>query len=87
MIVGLNNDGYVWDFRHSYFPLQHVETRAALGMAGEIKQRGAWGKDEWASEHCYAGRFNFDPAIVLRSTTLINWKSKDAVFISIQSQG
>lgn len=75
---GLNNDGYEWDFRGTYFPNQYLGLRVSLGMAGEIKQLEDWGEDDWDTGHHYAVRFKFNPAIVLRTPKLINWKSQEA---------
>lgn len=79
--AGLNNDGYEFDFRIAYFPIQYIGIKAGIGVAGEIWELEDW-TDEYEDEvyYKYAARFKFNPAIVLRSPKLINWKSQDASF-------
>lgn len=83
--VGLNNDGVEGDLRFMYFPVQYFGMKIGLGIAGEIKQveDWSWNEDEygyWDRGRTYASRFKFNPALVLRTPRIINWKSRDAGF-------
>lgn len=91
---GLNNDGYEFDFRGVYFPSQYFGLKIGLGAAGEIEQLEDW--DLWDDEYdyyqrdsgrTYAARFKFNPALVLRTPRIINWKKKDAGFYLFAEPG
>lgn len=85
--VGLNNDGYGFEFRGLYFPMQYIGLKVGLGFAGEIEELGDWGKDELETGHEYAVRFKFNPAIVLRSPEIIHWKKQDGGFYLFTEPG
>lgn len=85
--AGLNNDGYEMSFCGFYFPVQYIGLKAGLGFAGEIEEVADWGKEEWETGHTYAVRFKFNPAFVLRSPRLIQWKSQDAGFYIFTEPG
>ncbi len=85
--IGLNNDGYEFDFRGLYFPIQYVGAKIGIGAAGEIKEMGDWGSDQWETGHVYAVRFKFNPAIALRTPRLIHWKSQDGGFYLFTEPG
>lgn len=81
--VGLNNDGFEFEFRGLWFPVQYVGVKAGLGMASEIWELEDWYDDDpydYDFRNEYAMRFKFTPAIVLRSPCLFQWKSQDAGF-------
>lgn len=86
--AGLNNDGYEFDFRVAYFPIPYIGVKAGIGLAGEI-----WELEDWVDDYNdeayyeYAARFKFNPAIVIRSPRLINWKSQDAGFYLFTEPG
>lgn len=86
--AGLNNDGYEFGFGMAYFPIQYIGLKANVGWANEIEEISDFlGKfnDDWNqpyeySTHFYAGRFKFNPSIVLRTPRIIHWKNQDAGF-------
>lgn len=87
MSAGLNNDGYQIDISAAWFPLQYVGAKVTLGFAGEIKEIGDWGDDDWNSEDDYAIRPKLIPALVLRSPRLVNWKSQSGGFYLFAEPG
>lgn len=87
MSAGLNNDGYQIDISAAWFPLQYVGAKVTLGFAGEIKEIGDWGDDDWNSDDDYAIRPKLIPALVLRSPRLVNWKSQSGGFYLFAEPG
>lgn len=96
--AGLNNDGYEINLGAAYFPIQYVGFKATIGFAGEIKSAGDWdldfGDDDWDDnlwyddhDDDYASRFKFNPAVVLRSPRLIDWKSQGVGFYVFAEPG
>lgn len=92
--AGLNNDGYEVDLKCAYFPSQYFGLKIGLGIAGELRKIEGWGQDdygwidiEWDYENAYATRFKFNPAIVLRTPRIIDWKSRDAGFYIFAEPG
>lgn len=78
--AGLNNDGYEFDFRGLYFPIQYVGLKIGLGLASEIEAMEDWWAEDWEKSTDYTVRFKFNPAIVLRTPRLIRWKGQDGGF-------
>lgn len=85
--AGLNNDGYEWELRGLYFPIQYIGAKIGIGIAGEIKEVGDWDSDEWETGHIYAMRLKFNPAIVLRTPKLVYWKQQDGGFYLFTEPG
>ncbi len=90
IIAGLDNDGYSWQLHAAYFPVQYVGVKIGLGMAGEIKPLEYWDDEDYAYttyDDNYTARFKFNPALVLRTPRLVNWKSQDAGFYIFAEPG
>lgn len=77
LAAGLNNDGYELDARVYCFPIAYTGIKFGLGVAGEIKQIGDWGEDDWDTGHYYASRIRLVTALAFRSPCLINMKSQE----------
>lgn len=89
MCTGLNNDGYEFEARITYLPVQFVGFRASVGFAGEISEMAEWIFDEWWYDEWwydyyrydkYNSRIKFGLALVLRSPRIFYWKRQDTGF-------
>lgn len=81
--LGLNKDGYRGEMNLTYFKSQYLGLKVGLGFAGEIWELEDWLVDdvidyEYDRDYDYTIRFIFNPAIVLRSPRIINWKQQEA---------
>lgn len=88
--TGLNTDGYEFEARISYLPVQFVGFRFSLGFAGEIGELADWILDNtWYDDYYhyddyrydeYNSRIKFGLALVLRSPCIFYWKRQDVGF-------
>lgn len=86
--AGLNSDGYEFDFRGLWFPTQYAGLKLGIGAASEIGELSDWIEtDEWESQSDHTTRFKFNPAIVLRSPRIIDWKKRGAGFYIFAEPG
>lgn len=88
--TGLNNDGYEFDFRGLYFPVQYFGLKIGLGFAGEMQSLADLLDDEWQTWETYNDnvvRFKFNPAIVLRTPRLVYWRQQDGGFYFFAEPG
>lgn len=83
--LGLNKDGYHGEMHLTYFKSQYLGLKVGLGFAGEIWELEDWLGDDvsdygyvYDRDYDYAIRFIFNPAIVLRSPRIINWRQQEA---------
>ena len=85
--VGLNNDGFEFDFRGLFFFNQYVGLKVGIGCASELWTMEDWtDASDWTQPgygrrgHDYAIRFRFNPAVSLRTPALFEWRDRDAAF-------
>lgn len=90
MDCGLNTDGCQFDMGATYFPIQYVGLKAAIGFSGELKPL----TDSWEDNYLgyyddddYPSRFKFTTSLVLRTPRLITWKSQNAGFYLFAEPG
>ncbi len=84
--IGLNNDGFGFDVKFTYFPVQYVGLKMGLGFASEIWELADY-LDEEEIDNDYTTRFKFNPAIVLRSPRIAYLKRHDAGFYLFAEPG
>lgn len=84
MSAGLNSNGWEWDMGLSYWPVDYIGIKCAIGFAGEIEAFEDWdfGYDDGYDhdDKDYTVRFRFMPSLELLSPTIFNWKSQSATF-------
>lgn len=91
MSAGLNSNGWEWDMALSYWPVDYVGIKCAIGFAGEIEAFEDWdlGYDDGCcrDDKNYTVRFRFMPSLDLISPVIFNWKSQDATFHLFANSG